>query len=69
MPLSSDSFPVLFPFVEARATDSQHLAKELNAVIMLLAFDEGVLYGRDFAKYAAAFFSISISSLRRLFSL
>ena len=55
--------PVVFPFVEVGTAYSKHLTHEEYAVIRLFALDEGVPYCRDFAKYAAAFFSISISSL------
>lgn len=56
------------PLVIRLVADFQHSAKFPNAVLLPLSVNESVLYFRLFAKYAAAFFSISISSLSSLFS-
>jgi hypothetical protein len=55
--------PVVGPLVEPGTANLQHFAHEHDAVVKPFTVDERVLYGRDFAKYAAAFFSMSISSL------
>lgn len=70
--LSSSDFPfarpAIFPLVIPGTTHFENLTEKFYLVILPLFMDEGVLYCRLFAKYAAAFFRISFSSLSRLFS-
>lgn len=56
------------PLVIGSSTDIQCLAQLCYVVLVALCANEGVLYFRLFAKYAAAFFSISFSSLSSLIS-
>jgi len=57
------------PGIERCPGYTKHSAQNPDAVIDLLRFDEPVYFYRDsFAKKAAAFFKISLSSLRIAFS-
>ena len=51
------------PFVIAGTTNQKHTAKRAHGIVLLLRLDERVPYSKVFAKYAAAFFRISFSSL------
>lgn len=51
------------PLVESRAANIKQVAQPFFTVAFRMRFDEGVLYGRVFAKYAAAFLRISMPSL------
>ena len=61
----------LEPFVKASPRNLQYPALNANWEFKAVSLDEGILYGRAFAKYAVAFFSISFSissSLSRFFN-
>lgn len=68
-PLLALCYPAFKPLVVARATNIKCIAHHVDAVMLSLFMDDGILYCRVFAKYAAAFFKNSFSSLSRLFSL
>jgi hypothetical protein len=51
------------PFVVAAARDAQRPAQSCDAESLGVPPDEGVLHGSSRAKYAAAFFKISRSSV------
>ena len=57
------------PVIVGALGDIHHVAHPGHCECPLVAFDKGVLHELSFAKYAAAFFRISRSSVKRLFSL
>jgi hypothetical protein len=58
----------LQPLVIATARNLKHLTQDTDPKQALMVFYPGVLHGWFTAKYAAAFFRMSRSSFRRLFS-
>ena len=55
--------------VVATGTDLQHAAAEPHRILVPVIIDENIPYPDSLAKNAAAFFSISLSSFNRRFSL
>lgn len=51
------------PFVVAGTANQKHITKCAYGVVLLFRLDKCVPYSKVFAKYAAAFFRISFSSL------
>ena len=62
------AFGPVKPIVVTTGRHPQNLAQSANVVLISLLADKGVLYLSSLAKYAAAFFRISFSSLSRSFS-